>query len=240
MPYIYESHLGGLFISDEELDFEQCYCEECGDSDNDLGFANTYTEAWDILKEETNTFDASVCEICPHNEDYDYCDNECLSYMHSGGYNYSYVSKFICESFKNNISDKNIYYVLAPKHINCNDMLFINYKSSKINNSPITFVSNPAFSEDYANLILKDLIAINYNYVEKSLTKVGEFIDDDNKYIVYTCLTNEPDADEDGDWKCIAIPGDNGYYGYTNIETILEKAENKKLANYIVKNVFKV
>ena len=31
--YIYECHMGGLYTSDEPLDYEDLYCEECGDSD---------------------------------------------------------------------------------------------------------------------------------------------------------------------------------------------------------------
>ena len=31
--YIYESHMGGLYCSDEELDYESLYCDSCGDSD---------------------------------------------------------------------------------------------------------------------------------------------------------------------------------------------------------------
>ena len=30
--YIYQSHMGGLYTSDDELDYEQTYCETCGDS----------------------------------------------------------------------------------------------------------------------------------------------------------------------------------------------------------------
>lgn len=33
MIYIYESHLGGLYISDEELSLDEMYCETCGDYD---------------------------------------------------------------------------------------------------------------------------------------------------------------------------------------------------------------
>lgn len=33
MIYIYESHLGGLYISDEELSLDETYCETCGDCD---------------------------------------------------------------------------------------------------------------------------------------------------------------------------------------------------------------
>lgn len=52
--YIYQSHMGGLFVSDEILDYEQTYCEECGDYDFLLGYAETREEAWNLLKDDTN------------------------------------------------------------------------------------------------------------------------------------------------------------------------------------------
>ena len=47
--YIYENHLGGLFCSDRELDFDEIYCEDCGDSDNLIGCADTAETAWQLL-----------------------------------------------------------------------------------------------------------------------------------------------------------------------------------------------
>ena len=36
--YIYESHLGGgFYTSSEPLDYEDLYCETCGDTDTELG-----------------------------------------------------------------------------------------------------------------------------------------------------------------------------------------------------------
>lgn len=32
--YIYESHLGGLYISDKEIPYDDLYCETCNDDDN--------------------------------------------------------------------------------------------------------------------------------------------------------------------------------------------------------------
>lgn len=52
--YIYESHMGGLFVSDEVLSYEQTYCETCGDSDFLLVYAETREEAWELLKDNTN------------------------------------------------------------------------------------------------------------------------------------------------------------------------------------------
>lgn len=52
--YIYQSHMGGLYTSDDELDYEQTYRETCGDSDWLIGYAETREEAWDLLKDDTN------------------------------------------------------------------------------------------------------------------------------------------------------------------------------------------
>lgn len=52
--YIYESHMGGLFVSDEVLSYEQTYCETCGDSDYLIGYAETREEALELLKDNTN------------------------------------------------------------------------------------------------------------------------------------------------------------------------------------------
>lgn len=44
--YYYVSHLDGhLFSSYEELDYDDLYCEECGDSDEYLGYFETEEEA---------------------------------------------------------------------------------------------------------------------------------------------------------------------------------------------------
>lgn len=36
--YFYESHLGGIYTSDEDLNYEELYCEQCGDSDRPIGY----------------------------------------------------------------------------------------------------------------------------------------------------------------------------------------------------------
>ena len=68
--YIYESHLGGLYTSDEYLNYDDLYCEQCGDSDWLIGYAATRAEAWDLLT--------------------DYTDID-----GSGGYSYDYIQTFI-------------------------------------------------------------------------------------------------------------------------------------------------
>lgn len=68
--YIYEGHTGSLYTSDEVLDYEDTYCETCGDSDWLIGYANTREEAWRLLKSATD-IDGS------------------------GGWDYNYVQEFI-------------------------------------------------------------------------------------------------------------------------------------------------
>lgn len=68
--YIYESHMGGLFVSSYILDYEQTCCEICGDSDLLIGYSETREEAWNLLKGYTNI-------------------------NGSGGYDYGYVQEFL-------------------------------------------------------------------------------------------------------------------------------------------------
>lgn len=68
--YIYESHLGGLYTSNEYLDYDDLYCEQCGDSDWLIGRATTRAEAWELLKDDTDI-------------------------NGSGGWDYNYVQEFI-------------------------------------------------------------------------------------------------------------------------------------------------
>ena len=69
--YIYESHLyGNIYTSYDYLDYDDLYCEVCGDSDWLVGKADTRAEAWELLKDKTDI-------------------------NGSGGWDYDYVQKFI-------------------------------------------------------------------------------------------------------------------------------------------------
>ena len=72
--YIYESHMGGLYTSDEPLDYEDLYCEECGDSDQLIGYAETKEDTWNLFKDDTD-IDGF------------------------GGWDYDYVQEFINENW---------------------------------------------------------------------------------------------------------------------------------------------
>lgn len=40
--YVYESHLGGYYTSDDYISSYDLYCEQCGDSDQCLGWYDTF------------------------------------------------------------------------------------------------------------------------------------------------------------------------------------------------------
>ena len=72
--YIYEGHMGSLYTSDELLDYDDLYCEHCGDSDWLVGYAETKEDAWALLKDDTDI-------------------------NGSGGWDYDYVWNFINGNF---------------------------------------------------------------------------------------------------------------------------------------------
>ena len=70
MLHLYESHLGGLSWSEEEYEYEDLYCDSCGDSDSWEGRAENFCEALELLSEET-WYDAKyLMELV--NEAYEY------------------------------------------------------------------------------------------------------------------------------------------------------------------------
>lgn len=49
MTYVYESHMGGLYTSNEEIPFEDLLCEECGDSDGFVTNFDKEAEDFNVL-----------------------------------------------------------------------------------------------------------------------------------------------------------------------------------------------
>lgn len=54
--YIYESHLGGIYVVKKKLDSEDLLCHQCGDSDEYLGEFNSATE---FLQKYADEIDAN-------------------------------------------------------------------------------------------------------------------------------------------------------------------------------------
>lgn len=54
--YIYGSHLGGIYVCEEEMDPDTLFCHQCGDSDECLGEFNSATE---FLQKYADEIDAN-------------------------------------------------------------------------------------------------------------------------------------------------------------------------------------
>ena len=52
MKYLYESHLSGFYSTDDEQDYEDTYCEQCGDSDDLIGIYENLKDFWNLIKDE--------------------------------------------------------------------------------------------------------------------------------------------------------------------------------------------
>lgn len=74
MKYLYDSHMGGIYTSDELYDYDSIYCETCGDYDEVLGGFTTIQDFWDLIK--------GRCSI-----------------NGSGGYSLQYIYPIIVEEF---------------------------------------------------------------------------------------------------------------------------------------------
>lgn len=79
--WVYESHLGGLYTEDHPVPVEDLYCEECGDSDWNLGEFETLR---DFLRYYANNI---------------YVDDEC-----DGGYSLEGVLDDIAHWFDDNLT----------------------------------------------------------------------------------------------------------------------------------------
>lgn len=73
MVYIYESHMGGLYVSREMYDDCDLYCETCGDSDRLLLSASTLEQVADYLRGEVALFGSGGYDICYVNSIYNEC-----------------------------------------------------------------------------------------------------------------------------------------------------------------------
>lgn len=63
--YVYESHLSGVYLSDEIIPFDELYCETCGDSDRLLGeVKDDDHDALRALLEEHDYSDEYINEVC--------------------------------------------------------------------------------------------------------------------------------------------------------------------------------
>ena len=67
--YIYESHLGGgFYTSSESLDYEDLYCETCGDTDTELGGFESLKDVYYSLINNELYYDKNNYDLFRHTE----------------------------------------------------------------------------------------------------------------------------------------------------------------------------
>lgn len=50
--YLYEGHLGSLFLTNEPLSYGDCYCETCGESDFEIGRVEIAEDVLNLLADD--------------------------------------------------------------------------------------------------------------------------------------------------------------------------------------------
>ena len=73
--HIYESHLGGIYTTDEPQDWDDLYCEQCGDSDWEIGYVDDGDpeSAWQMIM--PNELECIGCLLIADSEDSE--DHKC-------------------------------------------------------------------------------------------------------------------------------------------------------------------
>ena len=74
MICIYESHLGGLYVTDKYLDHDYLHCDQCGDSDMLVLSTNDIDEVGEFLRKEADLFGSGGYSICHCNQIYEECE----------------------------------------------------------------------------------------------------------------------------------------------------------------------
>lgn len=225
--FIYEGHMGGLYCTDYRQNFEDLYCEQCGDSDWELGSAKTLAEAWNLLKDKTDTFNESKCSTCSHNGDYDYCDEQCEEYQHSGGYSLPYIMEFLVENFE----CKNLHYIyLISKHVNNNNYILVDcdIKGFKFGEKHALPKSICPF-EEYVPIMAQNL-TVFLDGPCKDLKEISVKKIKGNVIHIYECIEEMDEEYPNKNWQDSASYKDNSWYGYMSKEKIQLIDEQKELS----------
>lgn len=228
--YIYEGHMGGLYCTDESQDYDDLYCEQCGDSDWELGYAETLEDAWNLLKNETATFDGRKCLTCPHDEDYDYCDEHCEDFSHSGGYDLSYVMEFLVENFECEIVHE-IY--LISRHNDEEGWVLVDCKpnGNKFGDAyALPMIVCPF--EEYVDLLAYGMTNL-LDGPAKDVKKLDSFKKKGKVVHIYECVEEMDEEYPNENWKDAASYKNNSWYGYMEKEKINLVEGQKELEKYL-------
>ena len=216
--YIYEGHMGGLYATEEELSFKALYCEQCGDRDRLIGYANNLTEAWELLKGKADLFDDDKCKTCEYNSE-EYIDT-CMERCHrldGGEYTLSYISTFLHSEFPDENFKWHFVYVLMQHKGEPDYFLLLHIPTENGFASTYIVPHSVCIDSNYTKLIAKELIRIAENEDADTLTHVSSKEYADRFVHIYMC------QEENGDSY------DYGWYGYVERKDIHLSAEDEEV-----------
>ena len=210
--FIYRSHMGGLYTTEEEQDWDDLYCETCGDSDRLIGEADSLQETWDLV----GPSGPEVCDTCElkGNEDFctgDYitCDiNECVD-----GMSIEYILEFLAEQFPKEVHTE-VYLIGRNRSSGKFFAQHPGYKNAK-NQLPHL----PCAVHGYEKVLAKKMMWNIPKPVLSSLRELCRMKKNGKKIVVFTVEDISKDVAED-----IFYSGD-GWYGWSKQEDLEEAAE---------------
>ena len=186
--YLYRSHMGGLYATDEPLSWESLYCEECGDSDDEMGFVEDGNpEAlWNAIKPER-----LACIGCPKEPD---CFEDCGKVDATGtDLGLLYCMSFIAE---NAVKGRGTRLRLICRRASDGKILVgfkqRGYKFGERHSLPSSFRLNPELEEKIAFC----LIPFGAE-VKEGPRRIGEARRKDGKDVFWECVVNPNPDDED-------------------------------------------
>ena len=228
--YIYQGHMGGLYCTDESQDWDDLYCEQCGDSDWELGYADSLEKAWELLKDETATFDDRKCLTCPHNEDYDYCDEHCEEMRHSGGYSLTYVMEFLAENFE----CKHLHEIyLVSRHTEEDGWVLVDCKPRGYDfGAAHTLPMEVCPFEEYVDMMAYGMTSL-LDGPSKDLKEIATFKKKGKTIHIYECYEKLDEEYPNENWRDAASHKNNSWYGYMKKEDIKLVEGQKELEKYL-------
>ena len=200
--YIYESHLGGLYTSDVKLSFDTLYCEECGESDTELGYYDDddLEKIWEAIK----PYDMA-CIDCEKRLS---CDSDCekLGSFSSHNVSLTYAMKFLDEIY----NGPKTYVALVVR--NTDGKIIVNFKPpghdfGECHAIPTLFCLKPELEKKVAISLMPFV-----NKIIKEPELVRTFSSGENTYKLYECFVEDKD-EPDTAWRY-----DDGWYGYIHTD----------------------
>lgn len=211
--YIYRSHMGGLYTSDEPIKPEDLYCETCGDSDEYIGTASNSEEAWELLKPLT---------CCGEND---------------FGLLLLYVMNFLEENF---FSKEGMYVVLNAYTVDRYNNIYRFTRSEEVEELPVAYCVCEELKKEVAKALF-DYVLYYADCMYVNGYDLEGFTDLNKNLLAYkisiaTYFISLKDREDDiepasGMTYNQAMYIDDGYYGFIE-EDALEHDKNVKMGPF--------